>query len=382
MDKLSAEQQAKVKKMSDFRIRAQLMQAGADEAAVLALTREQLLEAMAQQLLSSKPAAVANPVAPSGNLSPEQFQAWLEVERDKIAVEQAKMDADVELKRAEIDLKRMKLESEEHDRKLEQAKLEADVELKRAEIELKRIKMESEEHDRRLEQQHREILRAREDTLVSRTKRFVSAMKDVLGNFPSEPVDIPGYFEHIENLFLSFKVPDDVKATLLQCKLHDKAKLLIARLAREQLDDYEQLKTFLLNEYRVSALKLRERFYTLCKQADETYTLLESRLRNAYMYYIQRRGGIDTVEQLVDLICADRLKELVPRSCLDFLLTQEKESWLGARELALAADTYMSCHYADGNPRVGVTPNPAKNRFNFDKHKSTLENKTCKSEAA
>jgi hypothetical protein len=58
------------------------------------------------------------------------------------------------------------------------------------------------------------------------------------------------------------------------------------------------------------------------------------------------------LEKLVSLICADHLKELLPTGCLDFVLAQEKDSWLDYDEVATAANTYMSCHYADGNPKV------------------------------
>ena len=127
-------------------------------------------------------------------------------------------------------------------------------------------------------------------------------------------------------------------------------------MSRDQLDDYDSLKQFLLKEFKISPLKLRDRFYALTKQADETYTLLASKLKTTWMYYLQSRGGVGNLEKLISLICADRLKELLPTGCLDFVLAQEKDSWLDYDEVATAADTYMSCHYADGNPKVSYGP--------------------------
>jgi len=82
MDKLSSEQQAKVKKMSDLRIRSTLIHAGQDETMVSAMNREQLLEAMAVHLLS-KPAeaAVAGPSGIPTGLGAEQFKMWFELEK-------------------------------------------------------------------------------------------------------------------------------------------------------------------------------------------------------------------------------------------------------------------------------------------------------------
>ena len=92
-------------------------------------------------------------------------------------------------------------------------------------------------------------------------------MKNVFWKFPLDPAEIPGYFDHIENLFALYEVDDDVKSKLLQAHLNDKAKSLTVRLSREQLNSYEALKTFLLNEFKISPHQLRERFYTLRKIA-------------------------------------------------------------------------------------------------------------------
>ena len=167
-----------------------------------------------------------------------------------------------------------------------------------------------------------------------------------------DPAEIPGYFDNLENQFATFEVPDDIRAKILLGQLNDKAKALTPRLSRDELDDYDRLKAFILKEFHVSSIKLRDRFFSLTKQAEETYVSLASKLKNTWYYYIRSRGGVDELDKLVSLICADRLKELIPKSCLDFILAQEKETWLTDREVAEAADTYMSCHYPDGNPRV------------------------------
>ena len=98
---------------------------------------------------------------------------------------------------------------------------------------------------------------------------------------------------------------------------------MIVRLTREQLNDYEQFKEFLLNEYRVTPVQLRERFFSLVKKPDETFVNLASKLHNAWMYYVRSRNIDNDFHELVSLICADRIKDLLPRSCLDWILSQE-----------------------------------------------------------
>ena len=53
-------------------------------------------------------------------------------------------------------------------------------------------------------------------------------------------------------------------------------------------------------------------------------------------------------DKLVSLICADRLKELIPKSCLDYILAQEKDSWLKHDDLATSVGIYMASNEPSG----------------------------------
>jgi hypothetical protein len=143
-------------------------------------------------------------------------------------------------------------------------------------------------------------------------------MKNSFSKFSHDPAELPAFFDHVENLFAMYEVPYNLRGPLLQAQLSDKAKAFIVRLSREQLDDYEQLKAFILNEFRITPLQLRERFYTLRKVPDESYSTLQSKLANALTFYLRSRKIDGSFEGLFDLICSDRLKELIPKSCLDF----------------------------------------------------------------
>src|SRR5688572_12903220 len=147
-----------------------------------------------------------------------------------------------------------------------------------------------------------------------------------------------------------YEVDDDVKAKLLLGNVNERAKQLTTRLTRKQLDDYEGLKGFLLREFKISSIQLKERFYTMRKLTDETYTILASRLHNTMTYYLRSRQVKKDFDKLVSLLCADRLKEMIPKGCLDFILAQEKDSWLSHSELANSIDTYMASHNNNGEP--------------------------------
>ena len=119
----------------------------------------------------------------------------------------------------------------------------------------------------------------RKDKLPSQMKYYHTAMKNSFSKFPHDPAELPAFFDHVENLFAMYEVPDSLRGPLLQAHLSDKAKVLVIRLTREQLDDYKQLKAFLVNEFRITPLQLREHFYVLQKHPDESYSNANKQVR-------------------------------------------------------------------------------------------------------
>jgi hypothetical protein len=301
---------------------------------VEAMDRSQLFQVMAQVMAATAPdpvveeeklgavggfgtaAATGPPVM--GGMTADQFSMWIQWEKEK------------EERRLACERERFQWEREKQERMLD---------MQAAQLDSTRAKADADER--------------RTNSLANRAKQVLTTLKDVVGMFPSDPVDITGYFETLEKTFSTFGVANDLKPHILRSRLHEKAKTLVARLPHYVLDDYKELKAFLLKEYQISPLRLKERFYALSKAPDETYTMLATKLKNVYKYYLDSRGGIDSVDKLVSLICADRLKEIIPKPCLDFVLTQERAGWLNEKDVANIVDDYMSSHYKDGNPRVG-----------------------------
>ena len=270
------------------------------------------------------------------------MEAWAKVifeGRDKPIKPKATPETELELQKQRLVFEKMKYEQERTER------LEREKENKQ--IRLRDIELKAEELSLQRDRDARE--QERRSSLAGRTKFYAEALKHMIGKLPSDPAYIPAFFENLENMFISYEVPDDVKPKILQAHLSKRAKSLTARLSREKLDSYKELKQFLLKEFRISPVQLRDRFYSLHKAADETYTMLASKLQNALVYYLKSRNIVkdDTkgrssydqsrrvtreeptdFDKLVSLICADRLKELISKSCLDYILAQEKDSWL------------------------------------------------------
>ena len=162
--------------MSDLRIRAALITAGEDEGEVSAWDRQQLLDAMAHLTLTKLAAApVAAPVQPSGpptGLTAEQFSLWLEAEERKLEAEERYRQSVLDREERQLEA-RMKMEEELLVLKKEQREREMrEFALKEDELRLLTRKSKKEEE--------------RQDSLIVRTKQYVTVLKDVVGKFPSE----------------------------------------------------------------------------------------------------------------------------------------------------------------------------------------------------
>ena len=83
-------------------------------------------------------------------------------------------------------------------------------------------------------------------------------IRPLVGEFPSNIQEIPGFFELLEKQFIINNVNNDIKARILQSCLTCKARSLITRLSPTQLKNYDNVKTALLAEYRVSPAYLKQ----------------------------------------------------------------------------------------------------------------------------
>lgn len=286
----------------------------------------------------------------------EREETMYEPEREQ---DERRQEREEKKRREEKEEERRKREAEERERReekeAEQRKREAEErqrehKLKEEQLALEKERLKQSEYVRLANEEERNTRRS----LASRIKFFNDALKGMMGTFPSDAGDIPSYFDQTERLFTQVQVDDDVRANLLLSNLPDRTKALTYRLSPEQMCNYNALKEFLLKEHCISSVQLRQRFLTAHKAADETYVALASRISNSLRYYVKSRGIDNDFNALINLLCANRLKETLPRDCLNFILGQEQDGWLRLDELAGSADTYIANRPVGGDPaRIG-----------------------------
>jgi len=136
--------------------------------------------------------------------------------------------------------------------------------------------------------------RSRAEILADKVKRYGSALKQVVAPMPSDASEIPQFFESLEAMFCTFEVPEDLEAKLLLPFLSVKAKMLISQLCAQELENYQDVRDFILSEFKLTPREYKLRFDTATKRPDETYA---ARLRNNLRYYLRSRESLNDYDR-------------------------------------------------------------------------------------
>ena len=147
--------------------------------------------------------------------------------------------------------------------------------------------------------------------------------------------------------------------------------LFRSRLSVVQLDDYEYVKDFILNQFKLTPRQYRARFGQAEKRFD-TFLMFAARLRNNFRYYLRSREVNDDFERLCELIIWDKLRSCLPQGPLNYVLAAEAGSWHSPDKVAELADTCVANHASVqsskfvGVANISVSPrSPGKNRKPF-----------------
>ena len=371
MDRLPPETQEQLRKMSSTRLVVKLGKAGFDSESLKQLERADLLEAMAESILADPTAESENDLLrearkasqvplfagdSSGTVSKGGSAAvrLRELELEKKRAEQKKLQAEREERRA---VREAKEREKREQRALEEKRLKLEITREQAKQDA-RLKAEQIRLDHKI---RLEELKARQakpgdvekvdgqtpsdpsgaGNLALQTKRFGEMIRHVLPKMPQESAKLPQFFETVEKLYAMYKVPAEVQAKILTSLLTAQAKSFVNQITIGDMSKYDELKEFLLAEYKLTPREYKTRFETAVKNAGETYTLFAARLRNLLFYYPKSRL-VEDYETLIKLLVSDRLKKSLPQGLLNYVLTQKGKGWYVASKVALLADVYVN----------------------------------------
>ena len=272
MEKLTSEQAEAIKKCSTDRLRAKLIKAGLDEEAVFAMERPKLLEQMAE--LTLKPVAVETKEEDWRMEDIRLRQRELELKEEQQRMEILRLEEEKKTREDQMRLESFKLEEERRFRDdqrqiAEEQRRVAEEERQRRikwEEEMLQVKREKLKQDHQMAKMREETTESRESTLAARTKKYGDAMKYVLPRMPVEIAEIPIWFDSVEKIYHTYQVPQDLKARLMLPLLSNQAKAVIGRMNVDDLCVYEEVKGFLLKEFKLTPRELKARFAMACKK--------------------------------------------------------------------------------------------------------------------
>ena len=351
MDKLSDEARKELVRSSTDRLRSRLMKRGLDEDDVYSWDRNTVLETYAKILLETGPIDTTNTYMETQEATGPARE--LELKAKELAIREAELRFNMSQAEKGEQMRReewtrddmIRLQQQQHETSLKQLELDSAMNRQKVELEA-RVKEREEQNKIRQEQ---------DNTLINRTKRYADALKHIMIDMPTDSSGLVEWFQSIDSLYQLYDVPCDLQAKLLLPKLTGKARILVEKLSLNELDNYEYIKSFLLEEFHITARELRSRFMTANKRTDETFTLFASRLHTLLLQYLRSRQADSDINILINLLVADRLKECMSSSVLQHVLGIEGRNRLSYKEVASKADIFNSNFDARGEYRANQT---------------------------
>ena len=260
---------------------------------------------------------------------------------------------DIRLRELELEERRLRLEESKTQAELKKEEMKMKMQL---EMEIRKMEIDREFRLTKLRAQGVEVTRAVgesgadyfavnhrwDDTLAGRTKKYGETLKHVLPSMPAETAKLPQYFDTVEKLYAMCEVPVDLQAKLLVPLLNDRVKSVISGMPVGDMERYDELKRFLLAEFKLTSKEYKSRFDSAIRNKNETYVLFAARLRNLLMYYLRSRHVVDDFDALCELIVSDRSKSCLPSEPLNYELSLEGDDWFESDKVATLADIYMN----------------------------------------
>ncbi|GFV13564.1 integrase catalytic domain-containing protein [Trichonephila clavipes] len=172
------------------------------------------------------------------------------------------------------------------------------------------------------------------------------------------------FFQSLERAFLTKKINNEYKSEILINLLGERAHNVLLYIKKEELNDYEKLKSIVLREFQVTPRECFNSFKNAVKSSGETYIQFAARLTANFQYYCSLRK-VNSFESLCDLIISDKLFETLNKETATHIGIREAEDWFRPIDLAKECDIYISSRSGSRKETpiaCGYTEDPFKNR--------------------
>ncbi|CAN8013762.1 unnamed protein product [Ixodes persulcatus] len=144
--------------------------------------------------------------------------------------------------------------------------------------------------------------------------------------------------------------------TLLPCPAAD----VVARLTKDEAEDYEKVKTSLLRKYRLSAEAFRQRFRTAEKKPNESFPEFAYNLRANLVEWLKGVDAHGDHDKVVECICLEQFLRRIPEETRFWV--QDKPDARTVQRAAVLAEEFATRRALDekGHPRKEKAFTPGK----------------------
>ena len=276
----------------------------------------------------------------------------------EVAREERRIERQEKLKREEIErqekLKREEIDRHEKLRREEierQEKIQAQQQAILSQERVRQERLDAERHEetrqlRELENKRfqaeldrDERAKANSQLLGSRLRKATDAIRGALYPMPIEASEVAPYLAQMDRVFDSCEVEEDLRANLLTPYLTERARKAVLGMTPTEYQNYANWKEVILREYRLTATAYRQQFLRATRVVGESCSQFVTRLRSMFTYYLAARK-VKTVEELIELILADRLRDSLHPNSRFMIQDKEQEDWMRVNNMAKTVDIY------------------------------------------
>ncbi|GFX29351.1 DUF1758 domain-containing protein [Trichonephila clavipes] len=195
-------------------------------------------------------------------------------------------------------------------------------------------------------------------------ENMIKSIKILSLPVPTRSENFNLFFQSLERAFLTKKINDEYKSEILINLLGERAHNVLLYIKKEELNDYEKLKSIELREFQVTPRECLNSFKNAVKSSGETYIQFAARLTANFQYYCSLRK-VNSFESLCDLLISDKLFETLNKETATHIGIREAEDWFRPIDLAKECDIYVSSRSGSRKETpiaCGYTEDPFKNR--------------------
>ncbi|GFT56138.1 integrase catalytic domain-containing protein [Trichonephila clavipes] len=193
---------------------------------------------------------------------------------------------------------------------------------------------------------------------------MIKSIKTLSLPVPTRSENFNLFFQSLERAFLTKKINDEYKSEILINLLGERAHNVLLYIKKEELNDYEKLKSIVLRELQVTPRECLNSFKNAVKSSGETYIQFAARLTANFQYYCSLRK-VTSFESLCDLLISVKLFETLNKETATHIGIREAEDWFRPIDLAKECDIYISSRSGSRKETpiaCGYTQDPFKNR--------------------